>query len=263
MRKGNAGAALLVVIAVVFVVGLILIASGCSVVDPGHRGVAVSMGSVDPAVKPEGVVWHAPWASIHEVNVQQQTVEGSAECFSKDMQTVKVKFAIQYRIPESQVVKLYQEFKGDPFQSLVAPRVQEAVKQVTAIYPAEDLVQKRDVIRTEGLAKLKSLVGDSVTIVDLSIVNIDLSDQLEAAIEQKMVKQQESLAKKYEFEKEKQQAEITIVQAEAEAKSIQVKAEALAKSPNIIGLEIIRKWNGVAPSTLVIGSEVPAVLPVK
>jgi prohibitin 2 len=166
---------------------------------------------------------------------------------------VKVKYAVMYKIPDAAVVKLYREFKGDAYQTLVDPRLQEALKQVTALHNAEQLVQNRDQIRTDALLRLKALVGDMITIVDLSITNVDLSDQLEHAIEQKMVKQQESLAKRFELDKERQEAEITLVKAKAEAESIQVKAKALAESPNVIDLEIIKKWNGVSPSTVVVG----------
>jgi prohibitin 2 len=242
------------VLVVLLLLVLVLGFGSCTVVNPGHRGVRVSMGKVDPAVLGEGTALKLPFVTtIHEVNVQQQTVSGETPCFSKDLQTVKVKYALLYRIPEAKVVDLYQQYKGDPYESLVDPRLQEALKQVTAVHPAEELVQKRDVIRMAALAKVKETVGDMVNVVDLSIVNIDLSDQLEHAIEQKMVKQQESLAKQYELDKETKQAEITLVKAKAEAEALEVTAAALAKSPNVIDLEVVKKWDGRSPTTLVVG----------
>jgi len=40
-----------------------------------------------------------------------------------------------------------------------------------------------------------------LTIVDFAITNIDLTDQLEKAIEDKQVKEQQALAKVYELQK--------------------------------------------------------------
>jgi len=243
----------LTVFGIVLVLLVILGVTSCEIVDPGHRGVRVTAGSVSPEFAKEGLTAKLPWTSIHEVNVQQQTVAGDAPCFSKDLQQVQVKYALMYKVPEAAVVKLYQDFKGDILPSLVEPRVQEALKQVTAQHNAEELVQQREIIRQAALERVKAMIGENVTIVDLNVTNIDLSDQLEHAIEQKMVKQQESLAKNYELDKEKKQAEITLIQAKAEAESIVVKAAALAQSPNVIDLEIIKKWDGKAPTTLVVG----------
>lgn len=245
-------AALVVAAAILLLLGV----SSCQVVDPGFRGVKVTSGKVSDEVVPEGMTFKLPFVTtIHEINVQQNTESGETACFSQDLQTVKVRYAVMYKIPEAGVVRLYREFKGDAYPTLVEPRLQAALKQVTAAYNAEQLVQNRDKVQVEALSKVKTLVGDTVNIVDLSIVNIDLSDQLESAIEQKMVKQQESLAKKFELEREKQEAEITVIKATAEADAIKVKAQALTESPRVIDLEIIKKWNGIAPSTLVIGGE--------
>ena len=63
------------------------------------------------------------------------------------------------------------------------------------------------------------------------------------------------IAKQYELDKETKQAEITLVKAKAEAEAIQVTAAALAKSPSVIDLEVVKKWDGRSPTTLVVGGE--------
>ena len=45
-------------------------------------------------------------------------------------------------VPEQSAVQIYKQFAGDPFDSLIAPRVQEAIKEVTAMQTA--------VIRAKG-----------------------------------------------------------------------------------------------------------------
>jgi prohibitin 2 len=169
-----------------------------------------------------------------------------------------------YRVPEGQVVRLFQQYKGDPYSSLIEPRVQETVKQVTAMSRAEDLVKNRERVKEDVVMKIRPAVGDLLQIVDIALTNIDLSEQLEAAIEQKVVREQEALAKNFELEKERKQAEITIVRAEAEAKSVQIKGNALKASPEVVQLEIAQRWDGKAPLSVSVaqgGSNV--LLPLK
>jgi chemotaxis protein MotB len=39
---------------------------------------------------------------------------------------------VLYRVPEHSVVSIFQDFAGEPFDTLIAPRVQEAIKEVAA-----------------------------------------------------------------------------------------------------------------------------------
>ena len=43
------------------------------------------------------------------------------------LQQVIADLRVQYRVPEQSVVTIFKQFAGDPFDSLIAPRVQEAL----------------------------------------------------------------------------------------------------------------------------------------
>lgn len=249
-----AGLGLLLVLLVVIGIGVF---SCFTVIEPGHRGVRVTMGKVSSEALGEGVAmkWPLGISQIKEMNVQQQKIEAEAPCFSSDLQTVTLKVAVMYRLNPTAVVQLYQDYKGDPYDSLVSPRVQEALKQVTAKYTAEALVQKREIVREETRALIRQAIGDQIEVVDFNVINIDLSDQLEQAIEAKMVQQQTSLKKEYELASERKEAEIVAVKAEAEAKAVKIRGEALVTNPLVLQLEIIKKWNGVSPSVVVLGKD--------
>ncbi len=120
------------------------------------------------------------------------------------------------------------------------------MRQVTALFRAEDMVKNHEKVKAEVLLNVSKALGDLITLSDLIITNIGLSDQLEQAIEQKVVREQEAFAKQFELDKEKKQAEITIVRAEAEAKSVQINGEALKMSPEVILFEIAQCWDGKA-----------------
>ena len=255
MASNEAKSAALVGTVVVLLVLGILLMSCFTVVEPGHRGVRVTMGKVAPEALAEGVAfkWPLGVSQIQEVNVQQQKVENDAPCFSSDLQTVKLRYAVMYRLNPAKVVTLYQDYKGDPYESLVSPRVQEALKQVTAKYTAEALVQKREIVREQTREMIRNAIGDQIEVVDFNVINIDLSDQLEQAIEGKMVQQQAALKKEFELNSERKEAEIVAVKAEAEAKAVKIRGEAIAANPAVMQFEIVKKWNGISPQVVVLG----------
>ena len=243
----------------------ILILGSCTIVPPGHRGIVVTLGKVDERVRGEGVAFHLPMvSSLVKMPVQQITRTGQTGVYSSDLQTVEVQFSVLYKIPESSVITLYRDYHGDPYENLILPRVQEALKQIMTSYRAEDLLKHREKAKFEAREKVAKDIGSIITVVDFVINNIDLTDQLEHAIEQKTVREQEALAKQFELEKVKKDAEMQIVSAQAEAQSVKIRGEALRDSKGVIELEIIKKWDGRAPQTVVTGqSGANILLPIK
>lgn len=247
---------------------IILGPASCTVIEPGFRGVAVSLGKVNPTPLAEGLNWKKPLIeSIYEVNIQQQTkANGKTACFSSDLQTVTVGYSVLYRIPEAKVVTLFQSYKGEPFETLVYPRLENAMKQIVAQFRAEDVVKSREKIRADLLTLVKKDVEGLVDIIDIPITNIDLTDEMERAIELKQVTEQQALAKKYEVQKAESESEITIIGAKAEAESVKLKGQAIKDNPDVIALDIVSRWNGISPTTVVIqGDKVGAnvILPIK
>jgi prohibitin 2 len=235
------------------------------IVPPGHRGISIVLGKVNQLQLPEGITFKWPFIqSIINFPIMQLKADGRAESFSSDLQNMMFSYTVLYRVPESQVVRLFKEYRGEPYATLIEPRVQETIKQVTALSRAEDLVKNRDRVKVDVKEKIKPAVGDLLQIEDLIITNIELSQQLEVAIEQKVVREQEALAKSFELEKERKQAEITIVKAKADAESVSIKGAALKISPEVIQYEIAQRWDGKAPlavSTMQGGSNI--LLPLK
>lgn len=245
-------------IKVVFL-GVLVLAMGvlttCSfeVVDPGNRGVKVTLGQTSEVALPEGVAFKMPFVTtIYEMSVRQQANELKASCFSADLQQVNADLKILYRTPEASVVKIFRDYQGNAFDSLVAPRILEAIKEVTANESAEGIVKKREQIKSKALEVARAKIGDILVIEDIVIQNIDLSDELEKAIEQKMVQEQEASKAKFTKQKAEIEAETAVIRAQGEAKAIQIRGNALKENPRVVDMQIAEKWNGVAP--LVVGN---------
>jgi len=244
----------------IFIV-VISLASASYVVNPGYRGVEVTLGKVSPIFKGEGFGWKTPFVThIIPVSVRQETRDVSAECYSSDLQQVKMELRVLYRVPEASVVKIYQQYAGDPFDSLIAPRVQEALKEVTAMQSAEQIVKQREQIKDKALAAAQVKVGDILLIVDVVIQNIDLSPELETAIEAKMVQEQEAAKAKFTQDKTQIEADTVVIKAKGDAESIKIRGEALKENPTFIALQIVEKWDGRSPLVVGGGATGPNIL---
>ncbi|HXH31572.1 MAG TPA: prohibitin family protein [Bacteriovoracaceae bacterium] len=237
----------------VLLIATILIFSSSFIIPPGHRGVIVKLGKVSPVFAPEGFGLKTPFITdVLPISVRQQTKSTQADCYSSDLQQIRVELRVLYRIPEGMVVRAFQDYSGDPFDSLIAPRVEEALKEVTALQSAEQIVKKREEIKSKALAAAKLKIGNLLVIEDIVIQNVALSKELESAIEAKMVQEQEAAKAKFIQQKAEIEANTAIIKAKGEAEAIKVRGKALQESPGLVQLQIVEKWNGVSP--LVIGS---------
>jgi prohibitin 2 len=237
---------------IALVIILVAISSSTHIVPPGARGVLITLGQTNPNFKPEGLTLKLPFIQqVVNISVRQVTQQGRAPSFTADLQNVDVLYDVLYRLPEGKIVEIYRNYSGNVYDSLLLPRIQEAIKQVSSQYRAEDLVKNRETIKIKVIEHLRNAMDGLIIINDLTITNIDLTDELEKAIEQKTIAEQQSLKKNFELDIATKDAEIKRVTAKGEADAIKLQGDALRSAPDVIQLEIIRKWDGKAPQTVV------------
>ena len=243
----------LVGVAILIFIGIIAMSSASYVVEPGFRGVEVTLGKVSPVFKGEGFGWKTPFiTTIVPVTIRQQTRDLTAACYSSDLQQVNTELRVLYRVPEASIVQIYQGYAGDPFDSLIAPRVQEALKEVTAMQTAEQIVKNREDIKTKALAGVRQKIGTLLIVEDVVIQNIDLSKELETAIEAKMVQEQEAakgqVHARIKGRRSKLDTVAIIKAARAMPNPSRIRGEALKHDPRTLStLQIVEKWDGRAP----------------
>ena len=133
---------------VILVVALIAFAifKPFTIVPNGHRGVKLTFGKGDPVPVGEGLNFILPLVqSIYKMPVMIERSETQSEAASKDLQRVATTVVLNYHIDAAQVVNVYQNL--GPFENveprIIDPAVQEAMKAITALYTAEQLVTKR------------------------------------------------------------------------------------------------------------------------
>lgn len=228
-----------------------------TIVQPGHTGVVVTLGKVNEGVLQEGMHGKIPFVQeIVKIDNRIAKLEVDTEAFSKDLQTVTTKLAINYRVDTKKSDSIYKNIGANYEDVLVTPAVNEVLKAITAKYTAEESVTNRALISdglVEGLNDKLNSIGLYIT--DVNIINFDFSEAFINAIEEKQVAQQQLL----KAETEKQTA---ITNAEAEAETIRIKAEAEAQANTTLSESLtdkvlennkIEKWDGKLPQ--VMGSE--------
>lgn len=229
---------------------ILIVSAGTStyIVEPGTRGIKVTLGKASDQYLSEGFGMKTPFiTSIVPINIRQRTQTVSADCFSSDLQQVKMELRVLYRLPEQSVVEVYKQYSGDPFDSLIAPRVQEAIKEVTAMQTAEQIVKNREEIKQKSLTAARTKIGAILSVDDIVIRNINLSPELERAIEAKMVAEQQANQARFTQMQTQVEAETAIIRARGEGEAIKVRGEALKLNPAFLRLQIVERWNGKSP----------------
>ena len=222
------------------------------VVEPGHRGVEVMLGRVAPGFKPEGFGLKLPFVTrIVPLLIRQQTAKMTADCYSSDLQQVKIAVRVLYRVPESSVVVVFRDYAGEPFDALIKPRIAEALNEITARRSAELIVQKREEVKSQALESARRKVGEVLVIEDLVLEDINLTQALENAIEAKMVQEQEAARARFAQQQAQTEASTVVIKAKGEAESISLRGAALRENPSVLELQIIERWDGITP--LVVG----------
>ncbi len=232
---------------IVSVIGVIIllavIAGGTHTVPAGNRGVVLNWGAVSDTTLGEGLHFVMPFASrVVNMNVQTQAYDATAEAASRDLQTVATKITVNYRLMPDQVNKIYQNLGEDVVSRVIANKVQNVVKTVTARYAAEELITRRpDVTSDIQSLMVESLSPYWIDVEGISLTNFEFDADFTQAIEDKVtavqraqqaenkLREVEAIAKQVEAEA-KGEANAAIARAEGQAKAMAIIAEAEAQA---------------------------------
>lgn len=223
-------------IGLVVVIVLVVIFSSYTIIPPGHRGVVVTLGRVENNVLGEG--FHLIMPPIIRqavaVDVRTKKLEVYAEAASSDLQLINITGVLNYHLNPQTVNKLYQEVGLDYENIIIVPALQEAIKAATAQFRIDRILVEREVLKgiiQENLAR--RLATNDIVVVQLSLANIEFSDEFNAAIERKQVAEQAALQKQYELQAAQKDVEITLAKAEGEKKAAVIAAEGRAESRRV------------------------------
>ena len=263
----NVGKAKLIGVAIIALIVIAAIAAASvQIVDAGHRGVLLHWNAVDITAPPleEGLHFVIPFQD-QVVNMEVRTllfVKGTASA-SKDLQTVTTEVTVNFAPDPNTINILYKEVGLNYQNRIIAPAVEEVVKQVTANYNAEELITKRAQVKNDIETEItKRLNIFNIQTQVISITDFQFSDLFSRAIESKVEAEQkaqkaENDLKRIEVEARQAEAQAigiakaNIAQAEGEAEAIRVINAALANNPEYLEWLKTQAWDGKLP--LVVG----------
>jgi regulator of protease activity HflC (stomatin/prohibitin superfamily) len=247
-------------IGIVIALVVIILLFPFTIIDAGERGVVIQLGKVN-RVLAEGLHWRTPLIeSVEKYDIQIRKIEANAIAYSKDIQTVDTTIALQYNIDANSVGILRKEIGADYKEKLIDPAIQESVKAATALFTAQELIEKRPQVRDAIKSQLSErLKGRYINVDDFSIVNFDFSDDYEQAVERKQVAQQKALEQENVTKQVEEQAKQRVASAKAEAEAIRIQAQAITQQggEDYVNLKAIEKWDGKLPAQMIPNSSVP------
>lgn len=252
-----------IVAVVIFIIAFILFWTINPIVNvgPGMRGVVLNFGKVTPRILGEGFNMVAPIVySVVLVDVSTRKYQTKADASSKDLQQVTTQVTLNYEVDAEFVNMVYQQYRKDYVSILIDPALHEFLKATTAKYTAEELITKREMVKTEYKRMLvETLAKSHIRAKEIFITDFEFSKQFNTAIEAKVQAEQEALTEKNNLEKVKYKAQQRIAEATAQATAIKIQAEAVNKQggKDYVQLKAIEKWDGKLPEQMIPGGTVP------
>ncbi|AZK47275.1 prohibitin family protein [Paenibacillus lentus] len=250
-NPGYRGAIAVVVIVILAIVGV----NSVTQVQYGHVGLYKTFGKLNDSVLSPGIHLKVPFIqTVIQVNTQVTKAETDTTASSKDLQPVSTHVVVNYSVNKEAAFNLMNNVGGNYESVIINPAVQEVVKEVTARYPAEDLIAKRDVVAGEISEHLTTRMAKYDLIVnEINIVNFKFSEAFDTSIEAKQVAQQQALKAENDLKRIEIEAKQKIAQAQAEAESLKLKKQEV--TPELVQLKQIEvqekaleKWDGRLPS---------------
>jgi regulator of protease activity HflC (stomatin/prohibitin superfamily) len=230
-------------------------------VKPGHRGVVLLFGKVQPVALEPGLHFINPLMDVRQLNVQLQADTSKADAASHDLQQVHTEITVNYELDAPGTPKLYDQIGLSYAAKIIEPSVQEILKATTALYTAEDLISKREEVSSKFAASLKhkieELSGRLILVRGVNIKNFRFGDAFEKSIEAKVVAEQNALTERNNRDAAKFRADQVIEAARGQAETFKLQNQQL--SAQNLQLEWIKKWDGKLP-TYVMGSDAKLLL---
>jgi regulator of protease activity HflC (stomatin/prohibitin superfamily) len=193
---------------------------------------------------------------IIQMDIKVQKSETDATAASKDLQIVRSKIALNYHIDPERVNTIYRRVGADFKSRVIDPQVQEAVKAISALYTAEELITKRPRVRDDIKEAMAARLREFDILVDeFNILDFAFSDEFNRAIEAKQTAEQNALKAERDLVRIKTEAQQMVTRARAESDSQRLQRETI--TPILLQLRAIEKWNGVLPQ--VTGGAMPFI----
>ncbi len=206
----------------------ISILQSCTTIHPGEIGLKIKYGKLKPETFAEGR--HHSGFGTHFIKFSTRIKEVSSHMNlpTKEGLEAKTDLSLLYHIKPEEVRNIYLTLGLQYEKSIVLPNFQASAREACLNYSAMNLLVQRDSLETTIKKDLTEQLGHYGFVIDQILVrDIDVPDEIDAAIEKKVLSEQ--LAKQQEVtiltQKRATEADIEKQRQEMEFKSEKEKHE--------------------------------------
>jgi regulator of protease activity HflC (stomatin/prohibitin superfamily) len=248
-----------IVIAAIATVVALILASSFVIINPGQAGVLSILGKAQDGALLEGIHIKPPFVSyvdIYDITVQK--FEVPAESSTKDLQDLRARFAINFRLQPTEVVDIRREqgSLANIVNKIIAPQTQESFKVAAARRTVEQAITQRQLLKDDfDTALAKRLEKYGIDVLDTSVVDLTFSPEFSKAVEEKQIAEQRAQRAVYVAQEAEQEAQAEVNRAKGRAEAQRLIAETLKAQGGSLVLqkEAIEAWRAG-------GAQMPRVL---
>ncbi|MEM9903423.1 MAG: prohibitin family protein [Cyanobacteria bacterium P01_D01_bin.44] len=258
-RPGSWQPAAIAIVAII--VGLVL-TSSLVIINPGQAGVLSVLGKAQNNPLLEGVHFKPPFVSFVDIyDITVQKFEVPAESSTKDLQDLKARFAINFRLDPTEIVKIRrtQGTLANIVSKIIAPQTQESFKIAAARRTVEQAITQRSQLKEDfDIALSSRLEKYGIIVLDTSVVDLTFSTEFSKAVEDKQIAEQRARRAVYIAQEAEQEAQAEINRAKGRAEAQRLLAETLkAQGGNLVlqkeAIEAWKEGGAQMPRVLVMG----------
>jgi regulator of protease activity HflC (stomatin/prohibitin superfamily) len=168
-------------------------------------------------------------------SIRSQEREEQLDVLSSDGLRIVLDTSIRYHAVPGEVVALDQELGKDYYQVLIGPTLRSQARKVVGRFRPEEIYStQRELIEKqvkEGVAT--AIQGRHIELEAVLIKNVTLPAAIQAAINDKLEKEQAALKMKYVEDEQKAQDQVKLMQANDDAAQQRISAQSAAEVAQI------------------------------
>ena len=200
------------------------------VVDVGEVGVKHFLGKVDPVPLGQGIHVINPLASVEIMSIREQSFPPRGQIEQIEAQTseqmnVTLEVSLLYRIDPARAPDLFDRIGSEDLieQSIVLNAIRNGVRDAVATKSINDIFSPdRARVSSDMMAAIQLKAGDRIQVVEVFLRDVQAPPTVRQAIDEKLQREQQVAAEKFQTEIIEEQAlqEIAAARGLAEAQRI-------------------------------------------
>lgn len=214
--------ALIVAGFVAFVIVVLAWNSFTYTVNAGEKGIIFRkfQGGLDTEnVYGQGFHIKWPWDRVYIYDVRIKESVSTMQVLSKNGLTIKAELSYRYKPVDEKVGYLHDEIGPGYHEQIIVPEIRSATREVIGKYLPEELYSsKRESIQDEIFQRTSVGMAEKHLILDAVLIReVELPQNLKAAIERKLEQEQASLEYEFKLQQARKEAERQKIEAEGKA----------------------------------------------